>query len=393
MRTVLYIDKSDIFGGAEECLRSLMSDLDRTQFRPCLCLDRPLAHHDKFGILEEDIRYRVRTGSWWSGDFSRGVPIGLGHFQRFMYALRLRDILKHVRPDLVHLNLYRKTSYLDIVTAKRAGAIVIVHVRSLASQVPLSRRVLNLCDGIICTSDAVRKEVALINPDADVRLVYDGVHCDQYIYEGTLESARNHFQLPLGATVISSVGMLDPRKGHDAAIKAFALIRKRIPEAVLLVVGSAPFASAEAEQRRLVDLATAQGVDKSVFFLGHCRDMSGLYAASDIVFALSHDGEAFGRVPVEAACAGRPVIATALGATPEIIESGVTGILVSPEGVGLIAEEAVRLLQRPEEYARIVQRASARVEVMFQARTHAEKVQAFYKELIQRRNASRTSRA
>lgn len=382
-KKVLYIDKSTIFGGAEECLLSLMCNLDRLRFHPILCLDQPLPHHGAYEINNADIFYRIPAKCWWSRDFSHGIPIGLGHFQRFVYAMKLHRILQLVRPSIVHLNLYRKTAYLDLYVARCAGIKVIAHVRSLASQVPLSQRVLVQCDGIICTSETVRQEVAWSYPGGNIRRIYDGVDCSKYCYSGSRENARKLLHVAPKASVISSIAILDPRKGHDMAIMSMPEIMKRIPSAVLLIAGSDPNGSKGTERNRLISLAESLGVTDCVKFIGHCTNMSALYAASDVILALSSDGEAFGRVPIEAACARRPVIATALGATPEIVDSDVTGLLIPTGSIKAVTTAVIRLLDNPAVRADLEFHAEERARSLFSSQTHAENVQTFYEELLQ----------
>jgi len=385
---VLYIDKSTLFGGAEECLLALMLDIDQSRFQPSLCLDQPMSHHTPFKKNIFDIHYRIKEPRWWSKDFSGGVPVGLGHFQRFMYAIKLRNILRLLRPSIVHLNLYRHTAYLDLYLARRSGAIVISHVRSLANQMIFKKKVLDLCDGIICTSEIVRQEVAGSYLCGNVRRIYDGVDCTKYLYHGTREDARALLQIPLNTFTLSSIAMLHSRKGHDTAIMAMPKIMKRIPSAVLLIAGCDPNGAKGTEKNRLTSLAESLGVADCVRFLGHCTDMSALYAATDIVLALSTDGEAFGRVPIEAACAGRPVIATALGATPEVVDADITGLLVSAGNSDAVAAAVIRLFDKPEVRADLAAHAGEKARAMFSSRAHAENVQVFYEELLQSASSS-----
>jgi glycosyltransferase involved in cell wall biosynthesis len=158
---------------------------------------------------------------------------------------------------------------------------------------------------------------------------------------------------------------------------------KENPSAILIIAGGEPRASLGGENRRLRGLAEANGIGTNVRFLGHYTDMAALYAATDVVLALSSDGEAFGRVPVEAACAQKPVIATALGATPEIVEPGLTGILVPGCDSNAVAEAAVRLCRQPEIATHIGRKAYEKGTAFFDSRLHADKVQGFYEELLQ----------
>ncbi len=381
-KRVLYIDKSTIFGGAEECLLALMQDIDRGRFQPAICFDQPLPHQGPFQQNGFEIYFRIKDKSWWSKDFSQGLPVGLGHLQRFIYATKLWNILIRIRPAIVHLNLYRRTAYLDVNFARRAGALIVAHVRSLASQVPLSPKVLSQCDGIICTSEIVRREVAMFSSGDHVRCIYDGVNCDKYQYHGVREEARNVMNIQHNSFVLASIAMLHPRKGHDMAIRAMPKIVKHNPESILLIAGGEANASRGLEQKRLKDLAHSLGIASHVQFLGHCSDLAALYSASDVILALSTDGEAFGRVPIEAACAQRPIIATALGATPEIIDADVTGALIPAANHEAVAAAVIKLHDNPLARAGLASKASERARFMFSNQKHAENVQTFYDDLI-----------
>ena len=382
MKRVLYIDKSTLFGGAEECLFTLILDLDRSRFHPILCLERPMSHQTQFCVNGLEILYRIKEPHWWTKDFSQGPPLGLGHLQRLIYAEKLWGILMQTRPAIVHLNLYRRTAYLDLSLARLAGAVVIAHVRSLASQVPLSKNILTRCDGIICTSEIVRQEVVQVYPKDNVRLIYDGVSCMKYRYQGAREAAQEFMSILPKTFVLSSIAMLYPRKGHDTAIRAMTKIVKHNPKSILLIVGGESNDSKGLEQSRLKELAESLGVASHVRFLGHYSDMAALYAASDAILALSVDGEAFGRVPIEAACAQRPIIATALGATPEIIDADITGILIPAADSDAVAAAAIRLNDNPLFCEELASKASERAKLMFSSQKHAENVQSFYDELL-----------
>jgi glycosyltransferase involved in cell wall biosynthesis len=330
---------------------------------------------------------------WAKDRWRKYPPLGIGHLERLLFARRLHVILQHHRPAIVHYNLYRHTTYLDLCVARRSGTVVISHVRSLASQALLSRKVLANSDGIICTSDIVRREVELVYPEGFIRSIYDGVNCDRYRYHGTREEAKQSLNLRSDAFILSSVAMLDPRKGHDVAIRAMPKIVKHNPSVILIIAGGEPDTSQGKETRRLRALAETNGIGAYVRFLGHCSDMAALYTATDVVLALSSDGEAFGRVPVEAACAQRPVIATGLGATPEIVEPDFSGILVARRDSGAVADAVMRLCAQPETATRLGRQAGEKVAALFNSRVHADKVQAFYEELLQKHQRPPGSRS
>jgi glycosyltransferase involved in cell wall biosynthesis len=99
----------------------------------------------------------------------------------------------------------------------------------------------------------------------------------------------------------------------------------------------------------------------SVILAGHVDQIADVYAAADLVVNPVRVNEAFGRVPFEAAIAGRPSVVTGVGAVPELLRDGESALIVAPGDPAAIAAGAIRLLNDPELGARLV--ASARVVV------------------------------
>lgn len=112
--------------------------------------------------------------------------------------------------------------------------------------------------------------------------------------------------------------------------------------------------------------------------------MRNIYLASDIVLALSKDGEAFGRVAVESGAYGCVTVATAVGATPELIIDGQTGFLVSPNNPNAVAEVCVRVLNDATLAKNIGIAAKEHVEKKFNPEIITRQVEAVYERLLQK---------
>jgi glycosyltransferase involved in cell wall biosynthesis len=281
----------------------------------------------------------------------------------------------------VHANLFQKWDGFDLLYAKRLGAKTVGHVRSLGTQVDHSSMDISSCDVIVCVSDAVLDSVVAAHPFAPVRRVYNPIESNGFaarIGQGPAKQMLGLWQEP----VIVSVGALDPRKGHDCAIRTLALLRSYGCTIALAIAGAPYDARDNNELARLKAIAEDCGVSDDVHFLGKIDDMSRVYAAANIVLALSHDGEAFGRVPVEAAFASRPVIATAKGATPEIVKDGQTGLLVGANDAEGVASAVRRLLEDDAMRRRIVNAAYERATSQYGQIMHVEAVLQVYRELL-----------
>jgi D-inositol-3-phosphate glycosyltransferase len=163
--------------------------------------------------------------------------------------------------------------------------------------------------------------------------------------------------------VVLFLGRLQPLKGPDVAIAAFAEARRRTPalaRARLLVVGGPSGADGEAMVRRLGELAMARGVSGSVSILGprEHADLPWVYAASDVLMMPSRS-ESFGLTALEAQACGIPVIAADVGGLPHVVASGESGVLVAGGDVTAHAQALSALMSDEDRRRRLARGAVA----------------------------------
>ncbi|MCX4470934.1 glycosyltransferase family 4 protein [Micromonospora sp. NBC_01655] len=146
--------------------------------------------------------------------------------------------------------------------------------------------------------------------------------------------------------VVVCVSRLVPRKGQDMLIRALPAIRRRVPDAALLVVGGGPY------RGTLEKLARQTGVERDVVFTGSVpsADLPAHYAAGD-VYAMpcrtrnrGLDVEGLGIVYLEASATGLPVVAGDSGGAPDAVREGETGYVVSGQDVAQLADRVATLL-------------------------------------------------
>jgi len=158
--------------------------------------------------------------------------------------------------------------------------------------------------------------------------------------------ARERLGLPADAVIVVMVGRLVPIKRVDRLVRVFAALHQRRPDARLYVIGDgSERAPAEAQ-------AAAAGLGDTVTFCGWRSDTATWYAAADFV-ALSSDNEGTPLALIEAAAAGRPAAATAVGGVADVVADGVTGLLAPASDEAALAEAMFRLADDPELRARL----------------------------------------
>lgn len=383
--TVVFVDKSRAFAGAEKCLYVLCKQFDKRRFQPIITADFPVSHHYIYETSGAIIKYRADKLTWWMGtDRWQRPPRGTDAFKRIIFAHKLKRIMVDSGANILHVNLLSRDSWVDLLTAKIMGVRTVGHVRSLLSQRHLNRRCLKYCDAVICISEYVTNEISKLTDPSKIIKIYDPVPNVADLQPSEKDTAKAALSLNADTKVISSVAMLDPRKGHDVAITAFAKIAQYYQQSILLIVGGSYLNRPSKELDRLKNLACEFGVSARVKFTGFVADMRKVYVASDIVLALSKDGEAFGLVPLEASTHGCAAVVTAVGATPELIIDGQTGFLVSPNNPDAVAGVCMRVLNDAALAKNIGMAAKTHVENKFNPEIITRQVEAVYDRLLQK---------
>jgi len=199
--------------------------------------------------------------------------------------------------------------------------------------------------------------VGLYRADPDrIRLAPPGVDHTLFFPRPKDEAkARLHLA---GVRLVLFVGRLQAHKGPDIAVRALAEAIAREPDltgdVVLAIVGGPSGTSHGAEVARLIDLASALGVEERVMFFPPQPQprLADFYAAAECALVPSRS-ESFGLVALEAQACGTPVVAAAVGGLRYVVEDGVTGFLVEGHDPGDHAERLLRLLREPRSTLRM----------------------------------------
>jgi glycosyltransferase involved in cell wall biosynthesis len=179
------------------------------------------------------------------------------------------------------------------------------------------------------------------------------------------------------SAIVLTVARLDSQKGHDVLLRAVA----ETPSVRLVLAGQGP------ERERLETLVSRLGLSARVLFLGRRTDVAELLAASD-VFVLPSLFEGSSLAVLEAMAAMKPVVATAIGGTDELIVDGESGRLVPPADPGALAAALRQVIADRPLRTRLGQNARDRVEQHFSAAGMAKRVAQVYESLLRARGTS-----
>jgi glycosyltransferase involved in cell wall biosynthesis len=267
--------------------------------------------------------------------------------------LRLvHELARAAKPyDLLYAN-----SEKAFVVAALAGAIarrpVIWHLRDVLcadhfSAINIRVVVLlanTLAARVIANSQATASAFIQAGGNArKVRVVYNGFEPAPFdaVTDADIRGVRDALRVG-AAPLVGVFGRLHPWKGQHVAVDAV----RRLPGVHAIVVGDALFGE-EAYVRTLEEQVRERGLQDRVHLLGFRTDVPRLMRAVDVVLHTSVAPEPFGRVLVEGMLARRPVVAARAGGTPEVVQDGETGLLVTPGDDAAIAEAVAGLLAEP----------------------------------------------
>jgi glycosyltransferase involved in cell wall biosynthesis len=175
---------------------------------------------------------------------------------------------------------------------------------------------------------------------------------------------------------VVAVGRLEPQKGFDVLLRAMPAVLEEIPHATLRIAGDG------SDRRRLEALIGMLDISGSVTLSGRREDVPALLGDADL-FVHSARWEGFGLVLLEAMRAGLPIVATRVGAIPEVVADGVTARLVAPDDPPALAAAIVGFLEDPAAAQATGAAGFERLAREFSPQRMAQATEAVYLEALQ----------
>ena len=334
-KAILFIHHANDMYGADIGLLHSVKSLDRQKYHPIVILpsDMPTgilsAELDRFGIEYHFAPLGILRRKYLSA--RRIIPLMLEFAKGVAYV---RSTARGRRVALVYVNTI--VAPAGAIGGKLAGVPVLWHIREILSMPRLVRwalqRALSICaDRIICVSKAVRDSLLKEAPDLRKKavVVYNAVSASSSSGKRQDIGFREELGIPYGAALIGTVGRITHWKGQEILAEAAGLVLQNHPDVHFAAVGSY-FADESHYLRRLESLIDNFGLHSKFHLTGYRSNVTDAYRAFDIFVLPSRKPEPFGRVTVEAMMQGRAVIATNHGGTCELIQEGVTGMLIPP---------------------------------------------------------------
>jgi len=297
----------------------------------------------------------------------------------------VEKILEEIKPDVIHAhNIHYYLSYYCLKIAKQSGAkvfltahdVMLFHYgklvefidpKNLSCPVKFNYRVtawqqlkkfrfrynpfrniiikhyLKYVDKVFAVSNAL-KEALNQNEINNVEVVYNGIDIDNWqINASALNKFRDKYNLHDKKIVLFG-GRLSSAKGGYQAISAMVEVIKKIPTAILLIMGDK-----NEYTEKMIKIAEEKGIKGNLVFAGWISgdDLKSAYQVGDLLIMPSVCFDTFGMVCLEAMACKKPVIATCFGGAKEIVVDGMTGCTVNPFDINLLSGKMIDLLVNP----------------------------------------------
>lgn len=362
--------------GAEQLLYTFASEVDRSRFDLHFCALRPWAYPKVVPALRA-LGFSV-------------IELDQHHAYDLHIFGKLIGYIRREHIDIIHTHLLAS----DIM-GRVAGFVT---RRPVVSTIHNERRDLEIeprhqqwmerwsahlwCRRIIVVSPGLRSEIAdwFRLPLRRVTALSNGVNTARFRPSPGFEPLPLKRELVGGDyPLVTNVARLVPQKGQSCLVEAVARVIETHPEVRLVLVGDGPL------RGELLSLAQERGIAGNFVITGLRIDVPAILAASD-VFVLSSLWEGMPISLLEAMSAGCPAVATRVGGVGEVLEDGVTGLLVPPSDVAALAEAINRCLDDPASARQRAQRAARVVVQKYDVRTMARNWEALYLRELGRRS-------
>lgn len=331
----------------------------------------------------ERFDYRVAYFLPWKNQLvpeieAGGIPVTLLGKGRMGLASagRLRKLISESGTDLLHVH-----SPAAAILARFVTRVPIVYTEhNLADSYRQPTRTLNRLTYrrnrvVIAVSEPVAGRLGDFRGPEPI-VIENGVSCQ--VTDSERDQARLYLEIDKRRPLIVHVGNIRPYKGHRTLLAATRRIVDAYPDVLVVSIGGEKHAG---DLEKLQSDTSAAGLDDNLRFLGRRDDARSFLAAADVVVNPS-DVEGLPVALLEAMALARPIVATAVGGVPDLIDDAETGLLVAPGSPDLLAEAVIRLLDQPDFAASLGERAEGTVTRDYGLEAMVRKVEQVYEGVL-----------
>ncbi len=374
---VLFIHGITQIGGAERELLLILEHLERQSYAPVMvCPDKgPLV--DELNRLGIEMRY-VPLPPW------RKV---LAYPKRARSIRQLQDVIREIHPALIHVNDIWWVPH-SLRANSGLGVPILAHVRQEIEPRKVHRYGLDRADVVLPMSRHIQQSLEAGGvPGRRLLTLYSALDMTRVPQREDGRRRGRRFGIPDDVPLIGTVANLFPRKGYEVILKALPKILVSFPTMQYVIIGQ----GGSGYERSLRSLVGNLGLEKTVHFVGFQKEVYSCLAAMDIYVhpALM---EGFGIAMLEAMAMEKPIVASRVGGIPEVVEDGVTGLLVPPGDPEALASAVLRLVRDPNSRQFMGRAGKQRLQAHFTVEQIMKKLQFLYTRVVPSGNSMQSQR-
>jgi glycosyltransferase involved in cell wall biosynthesis len=369
---VAFIASTFKTGGAENVMAELITRLSRDRF-------------------ERRVFFLRNPGPVGSKLLGGGVP-GEARVQKHRFdprvLWRLRKLLREYAPHIAFCLDHRNAMLWGRLSSLLAGVprrVVASHstgrMNGRRSFTRLDRVLMKATDSVVALSErhaGYLSTVENVDPGKLV-IIENGIDVPRYEHASpeSVAALRDELGISKGERVVVMVASLRPEKAHEALLEAAQALAGETPVMRFLIVGDGP------RRSHLEALRVRLALGDRVIFTGKRDDIPELLHLADVLVLPSHAAvETLPLAVLEAMAAGVPVVASAVGSVPDLIEDGVNGRLIAPASAGGLTEAIRSIMNDPKEAENLAARAKTTVSSKYTADLMVAKYEALFRRLI-----------
>jgi len=358
---------------------NLTKSLDRSKFNPVICSMRKADSLAKEEAKREDVKV---------------IEFNMLSIFDLSVIWKLSRIIRGEKIDILHNFGFRPEIYGSLAgrIAKCKGILATV-LHNPTEDIPLDYG--KLVGGIMnffrwlfslfgedimvaISKDAKEGLLSLRFPESKIRVIYSGID-KQSFKKNNLDRKKLLERLGLQSNnfIIGTLANLKPRKGVSTFINAAKIIVQDYPKARFLIIGRGPL------KNNLENQVKSLKLQNQVIFCDYVENITDAYQVFNLM-VLPSLTEGLPAVLLEAMAFGVPVVATSVGGVPEIIEDGVSGILIPPKNPQALAEAAVKIYKNAKLSSEMTKNAHIRLEKYFTIDETVRQYEKLYKELSEK---------
>ena len=395
MKNILFVEQNQdgTIGGSHHSLYYLVGSVNREKYKPIVMFYEKNELYEKFTKKCKCYIYEKPVGKppkHQKGVF-KSLFIKLNKVKNFITTsiiplIKFCLFIHKEKINLVHLNNTAHAGWEWLIASKICRIKCVTHQRGTVKLNLLSRLMANQFDRIICISKYIdenlkangvsKKNIVILNA-IDIREFKNSII-------RTERQVRKEFDIGVDHILIGMVGNFQEWKGQLTVIEAINMLRDIYPSIRCLLIGGVSD-KYKKDKEYFVEVKSKIlefELKENIIITGYRSDIADLMYTCDLIIHSSIQPEPFGRVIIEGMCLKKPVIATDIGGAKEIIENGISGILIPPDRPDILKNKIEHLLKNSGDRKALGKNGFKKVKEKFSIEAFSININKCYKELI-----------